>query len=54
MLFAPAVRRAPMARLRQVAIARGALRLVGATHIAAALRHNARNANRPLALLGLK
>ncbi|WP_334522775.1 hypothetical protein [Streptomyces sp. B21-105] len=41
-----------MATWRNVAI--GALRLAGATNIAAALRHNARNADRALALLGLK
>ncbi|WP_412075678.1 ISAs1 family transposase [Streptomyces xanthophaeus] len=41
-----------MATWRNLAI--GALRLAGATNIAAALRHNARNADRPLALLGLK
>ncbi|GGQ67995.1 hypothetical protein GCM10010195_24580 [Kitasatospora griseola] len=40
-----------MATWRNLAI--GALRLSGATNIAAALRHNARNADRPLALLGL-
>ncbi|MDX3455440.1 hypothetical protein PV396_26480 [Streptomyces sp. ME02-8801-2C] len=34
-------------------LAVSALRLVGATNIAAALRHNARNANSPLALLGI-
>jgi hypothetical protein len=41
-----------MATWRNLAI--GALRLAGATNIAAALRHNARNADRLLALLGLK
>jgi predicted transposase YbfD/YdcC len=41
-----------MATWRNLAI--GALRLAGATSIAAAVRHNARNADRPLALLGLK
>nr|WP_263986804.1 ISAs1 family transposase [Streptomyces sp. RLB3-17] len=41
-----------MATWRNLAI--GALRLAGATSIAAALRHNARNADHPLALLGLK
>ncbi|WP_307542853.1 ISAs1 family transposase [Streptomyces sp. V3I8] len=41
-----------MATWRNLAI--GALRLAGATNIAAALRHNARNADRPLALPGLK
>jgi hypothetical protein len=40
-----------MATLRNAAI--GALRLAGATNIAAATRHHARNANRPLALLGI-
>jgi len=40
-----------MAALRNAAI--GALRLAGATNIAAANRHHARNANRPLALLGI-
>ncbi|MFF0160260.1 hypothetical protein ACFYRY_22395 [Streptomyces sp. NPDC005263] len=40
-----------MATWRNLAI--GALRLAGATNIAAALRYNARNADRPLALLGL-
>jgi predicted transposase YbfD/YdcC len=40
-----------MATLRNAAI--GALRLAGATNIAAANRHHARNANRPLALLGI-
>ncbi|NEA59790.1 ISAs1 family transposase [Streptomyces sp. SID13666] len=40
-----------MATWRNLAI--GALRLSGVTNIAAALRHNARNAERPLALLGL-
>jgi hypothetical protein len=39
-----------MATLRNTAI--GALRLAGVTNIAAA-RHHARNANRPLALLGI-
>ncbi|MFJ8505102.1 hypothetical protein [Streptomyces avermitilis] len=41
-----------MATWRNLAI--GALRLADATNIAAALRHNTRNADRPLALLGLK
>ncbi|MET9889761.1 transposase [Streptomyces sp. NPDC006465] len=41
-----------MATWRNLAI--GALPLAGATNIAAALRYNARNADRPLALLGLK
>nr|WP_315974694.1 transposase [Streptomyces sp. 3211.6] len=41
-----------MATWRNLAI--GALRLAGATNIAAALRHNARNTDRPLTLLGLK
>ncbi|WP_443045795.1 transposase [Streptomyces sp. NBC_00356] len=41
-----------MATWRNLAI--GALRLAATTNIAAALRHNARNADRPLALLGLK
>jgi predicted transposase YbfD/YdcC len=40
-----------MAAIRNAAI--GALRLSGATNIAAANRHHARNANRPLALLGI-
>ena len=40
-----------MAALRNAAI--GALRLAGITNIAAATRHHARNANRPLALLGI-
>jgi hypothetical protein len=40
-----------MAALRNAAI--GALRLADATNIAAANRHHARNANRPLALLGI-
>jgi hypothetical protein len=40
-----------MAALRNAAI--GALRLAGATNIAAANRRHARNANRPLALLGI-
>jgi predicted transposase YbfD/YdcC len=40
-----------MATLRNAAI--GALRLAGVTNIAAATRHHARNANRPLALLGI-
>jgi hypothetical protein len=40
-----------MATCRNLAI--GALRLTGATNIAAALRHNARDPARPLALLGL-
>ena len=39
-----------MATWRNLAI--GALRLADATIIAAALRHNARDAHRPLALLG--
>jgi hypothetical protein len=41
-----------MATWRNLAI--GALRLAGATNIAAALRHNARKLNHPLALLGPK
>ncbi|MFI5967881.1 ISAs1 family transposase [Streptomyces asoensis] len=41
-----------MATWQNLAI--GALRLAGATNIAAALRHHAPNADRPLALLGLK
>ncbi|WP_393083517.1 hypothetical protein [Streptomyces sp. LN704] len=41
-----------MATWRNLAI--GALRLADATNIAAALRHNARNADRPLGPLGLK
>ncbi|WP_330287236.1 hypothetical protein [Streptomyces sp. NBC_00576] len=41
-----------MATWRNLSI--GALRLAGATTIAAALRHNARDAERLLALLGLK
>lgn len=40
-----------MATLRNAAI--GALRLAGITNIAAANRHHARDANRPLALLGI-
>ena len=40
-----------MAAIRNAAI--GALRLAGVTNIAAANRHHARNANRPLALLGI-
>jgi predicted transposase YbfD/YdcC len=40
-----------MASLRNLAIA--ILRLHGARNIAAALRHNARDATRPLALLGI-
>jgi predicted transposase YbfD/YdcC len=40
-----------MATIRNAAI--GALRLAGATNIAAANRHHARNPNRPLALLGI-
>lgn len=40
-----------MATWRNLAI--GALRLAGATNIATRLRHNARDATRPLALLGL-
>ncbi|MFJ8142831.1 hypothetical protein [Streptomyces sp. NPDC096013] len=40
-----------MATWRNLAI--GALRLAGATNIAAVLRCNARNTDRPLALLGL-
>jgi hypothetical protein len=40
-----------MARLRDAAIS--ALRLTGATNIAAATRHYARDSNRTLALLGL-
>src|SRR6266540_3412176 len=40
-----------MATIRDAAI--GALRLAGATNIAAANRHHARDANRPLALLGI-
>ncbi|MEU7876555.1 ISAs1 family transposase [Dactylosporangium sp. NPDC049140] len=40
-----------MATLRDAAI--GALRLAGVTDIAAANRHHARNANRPLVLLGI-
>lgn len=40
-----------MAAIRNAAI--GALRTAGATNIAAATRHHARNANRPLALLGI-
>jgi predicted transposase YbfD/YdcC len=40
-----------MATLRNAAI--GALRLAGITNIAAANRHHARHANRPLALLGI-
>jgi len=40
-----------MATWRNLAI--GALRLAGITNIAASLRHNARDAHRPLALLGI-
>ncbi|MET7718076.1 transposase [Streptomyces sp. NPDC005407] len=40
-----------MATWRNLAI--GALRLAGKSSIAAGLRHNARDASRPLALLGL-
>ncbi|WP_269330720.1 hypothetical protein [Streptacidiphilus albus] len=40
-----------MATWRNLAI--GALHLAGTTNIAASLRHNARNAHRPLALLGI-
>lgn len=40
-----------MATWRNLAI--GALRLAGKTNIASALRHNARDTHRPLALLGL-
>jgi predicted transposase YbfD/YdcC len=40
-----------MAALRDAAI--GALRIAGVTTIAAATRHHARDANRPLALLGI-
>ncbi|MFF3934483.1 hypothetical protein [Streptomyces hirsutus] len=40
-----------MATWRNLAI--GALRLGGVRNIAAALRHNARDARRPLAILGL-
>jgi predicted transposase YbfD/YdcC len=40
-----------MATIRDAAI--GALRLAGVTNIAAANRHHARDANRPLALLGI-
>jgi predicted transposase YbfD/YdcC len=40
-----------MAAIRNAAI--GALRTAGATNIAAANRHHARNSNRPLALLGI-
>jgi hypothetical protein len=40
-----------MAAIRNAAI--GALRLGGATNIAAASRHHARNPNRPLTLLGI-
>ncbi|GAA3594863.1 hypothetical protein [Streptomyces osmaniensis] len=40
-----------MATWRNLAI--GALRLAGSINIAASLRHNARDASRPLALLGL-
>lgn len=40
-----------MATWRNLAI--GALRLAGTTNSAAGLRHNARNANRTLALLGI-
>ena len=41
-----------MAGLRNLAIS--ALRQAGAANIAKALRHNARNANRPLEVLGIK
>ncbi|MFF2409685.1 hypothetical protein [Streptomyces sp. NPDC058092] len=40
-----------MATWRNLAI--GALRLAGDTNLASALRHNARDAHRPLTLLGL-
>ncbi|MFG2384589.1 hypothetical protein [Streptomyces avermitilis] len=40
-----------MATWRNLAI--GALRLAGKTNTASALRHNARDPRRPLALLGL-
>jgi hypothetical protein len=40
-----------MATLRNAAI--GTLRLAGATNIAAANRHHARNSNRAMALLGI-
>jgi hypothetical protein len=40
-----------MASLRNLVV--GILRLRGQTNIAAALRHNARDATRPLALLGI-
>jgi hypothetical protein len=40
-----------MATIRNAAI--GALRLAGITNIAAATRHHARHANRPLARLGI-
>ncbi|EMF56489.1 transposase [Streptomyces bottropensis] len=45
---------APRAMATWHNLAIGALRLAGATNTAAALRHNARNADRPLVLLGLK
>ncbi|WP_331728340.1 ISAs1 family transposase [Streptomyces sp. NBC_01176] len=45
---------APQAMTTWRNLAIGALRLAGATNIAAAVRHNARNADRPLTLLGLK
>ncbi|MFE2425059.1 hypothetical protein [Streptomyces hokutonensis] len=45
---------APRAMATWRNLATGALRPAGATNIAAALRHNARNADRPLAPLGLK
>ncbi len=45
---------APRAMTTWRNLAIGALRLAGATNIAAAVRHNARNADRPLTLLGLK
>jgi hypothetical protein len=40
-----------MAALRNAAV--GALRIAGVINIAAANRHHARDANRPLALLGI-
>jgi hypothetical protein len=40
-----------MASMRNLVI--GILRLAGATNIAAALRHHARDATRPLAVLGI-
>jgi hypothetical protein len=43
--------RAPTAAIRDAAI--GALRLAGTSNIAVANRHHARDANRPLALLGI-